>query len=232
MKSYGKPDASWDEAKFRAVIKDMLEMARESKKSCAVGQDRHGNVVVMMAEGKDDSCTYLCWTCAHRNKESHEDELELVDNVEYHHYSVEEMVSKVRDALTKRIVEYGGLRFLSEGRFQIGEAAECANTLAKTHREPFIVGLTDAGITVAPMSERGRFVEQAACVAAGHWYWSLADRIPDGEEYRDLQRRERRTPSCKIVSDSRSIRVNPVHAIYRSTLEYWKQRREQKRQDA
>ena len=122
MKSYGKPDASWDEAKFRAVIKDMLEMARESKKSCAVGQDRHGNVVVMMAEGKDDSCTYLCWTCAHRNKESHEDELELVDNVEYHHYSVEEMVSKVRDALTKRIVEYGGLRFLSEGRFQIGEA--------------------------------------------------------------------------------------------------------------
>ena len=225
MKSYGKPDASWNDAKFRAIIEDALEMARERKKSCAVGQDGHGNIVVT-GEGKDSSYMYVCWTHTHRNKESQEDKLELVDNVEYHHYSVEEMVPRVRDALARGIMEYGGLRFLSEGRFQIGEAADRADKLVRMHHAPFIVGLTDSGITVAPLSERGRFVEQAACVVTRRGCWSLADRIPDGEAYDHLKLGERNITNGKVVSDSRSVMVNPVHAVYMSTLEYWKQKRQ------
>ena len=224
MKSYGKPDASWDDARFRTIIEDALEMAKEHRKSCAVGQDEHGNVVVT-GEGKDSSYMYVCWTHAHRNKESQEDKLELVDNVEYHDYSVEEMVPRVRNALTRGIMEYGRLGFLSEGRFQIGEAADRAQKLVRMHHGPFIVGLTDAGITVAPMSERERFVEQAACVVTRQGCWSLADRIPDGEAYDYLKLRERDNTNSKIVSDSRSIMVDPVDAVYMSILEYWKQKR-------
>ena len=225
MKSYGKPDASWDDARFRAIIEDALEMARERKKSCAVGQDKHGNVVVT-GEGKNGSYIHVCWTHAHRNKESQEDKLELVDNVEYHDYSVEEMVPRVRDALTRGIMEYGGLGFLSEGRFQIGEAADRAQKLVRMHHAPFIVGLTDAGITVAPMSERERFVEQAACVVTRRGCWSLADRIPDGEAYRDARRDAQARSNVTVVSDSCSIMVNPVMAVYMSTLEYFKQKRQ------
>ncbi len=225
MQSYGKVDASWDDARFLTVIEDVLEMAKENKKACAVCQDSHGNVMATDGRMKDPH-VYACWTYAYRDKKLQEDKLELVDNVEYHDYSVEQMVPRVRDALTKGIVEYGGLRFLSEGRHQIGEAAHCAGILVRMHHGPFIVGLTAAGITVAPMSERSRFVEQAACVVTRHGCWSLADRIPDGEAYRDFRYRKRDIQNGKVVSDSRSIMVDPVMAVYISTLEYGKQKRQ------
>ena len=167
----------------------------------------------------------MCWAYAYKH-EKLQDEPELGDHVEYADYSVEQMVPRVRDALTKGTIEYGRLGFLSEGRIQIDVAAACADKLVRMHHAPFIVGLTDMGITVAPMSERERFVEQAACVVTRQGCWSLADRIPDGEAYDHLKLRERDAQNSKIVSDSRSIMVNPVDAIYISTLEYWKQKRQ------
>ena len=44
-------------------------------------------------------------------------------------------------------------------------------------KEPFIAGMTERGITVAPLSERCRFVKQVACVFNGSDAWSLSDSI-------------------------------------------------------
>ena len=33
MKSYGRPDESWDEAKFRALIEDVLRTAKGARDS-------------------------------------------------------------------------------------------------------------------------------------------------------------------------------------------------------
>ncbi len=202
----------------------------------------------MVAEFKrDDPCVHACRASAHKGNEPSECEVNLADNVEWSQYTVDEMVPRVRDVLTKGIVEYGPLGFLSEGRIQIGVALECAERLSDIHHEPFIVGLTvyDAtgtllsdlrhasgirhspdDIMVTPLSERDRFVEQAACVVTGHECWSLPDKLPDTREYRHWGIDVPDSLEDTIVSDLRSIRLlDPAGIIYKSTLEHWRQER-------
>ena len=247
MKSYGKPDASWDDARFRILVEDALQMAKKHEKTFAVLQDMDGNAMVNESKRGDYSCVYTCWASAHKDKESSECKIELVDHVEWHRYTVDEMVPRVRNVLMRGIVEYGALGFLSEGRIQIRIAIICAQRLNDIHHEPFIVGLAKSDIPatlrferdlryktgksnpleydimVLPLSERDRFVEQAACVVTGHECWSLPDNLPDIETYhywgRDVPDRLKDT----IVSDLRSIRLSePVYLIYDSILEHWK----------
>ena len=158
MKLYGKVDESWDDAKFQAMIEDALRMARAEKKVFAVGQNMDGTAVVALSK-EDYPPIFACAATAFDDEAFQEDKIVLIDNVAYHEYSVDEMVPRVRGVLTRGLVEYGGLRFLSEGRVQLGYAMSCADSLVKLHKCPFIVGLTANGIMVAPFSERDRFLD-------------------------------------------------------------------------
>ena len=179
MKSYGKVDETWNDAKFQGMIEDALQMAREEKKVFAVGQDMDGTAVVALSK-EDYPPIFACAATAWDDKTFQEGKIVLIDNVQYHEYSVEEMIPNVRGVLTKGIVEYGGLRFLSEGRCQTGEAVSCAHTLAELHGCPFIAGLTAKGVTVAPLSEKDRFLDVASCVVTKSGVWSMTHTLPSG----------------------------------------------------
>ena len=52
MKSYGRPDKSWDEARFRALIDEAIHAAKERGVPLAVHQDERGDVVMSRARIK------------------------------------------------------------------------------------------------------------------------------------------------------------------------------------
>ena len=215
MKSYGKVDASWDDAKFQAMIEDALRMAREQKKPFAVGQDMDGTAVVALSK-EDYPPIFACAATAWDDEEFQKGKIVLVDNVAYHEYSVEEMVPRVRGVLTKGMVEYGGLGFLSEGRIQLGGAMSCAESLVEFHGCPFIVGLTAKGIMIAPLSERDRFLDVTSCVVTENGFWSMSDKLPGGYGYWDKQSR----PLVTDAPARYSVKIrDPVEHVYCGILQ-------------
>jgi len=77
------------------------------------------------------------------------------------------------------IIEYGGLRFLSEGRLQLAYAIRDAKKLAKKHSAPFIIGFTkQREIMVAPVSERAKFIDPLAFIVTEHGSWRISDMHP------------------------------------------------------
>ena len=216
MKSYGKVDETWDDAKFQIMIEDALRMAREQKKPFAVGQDVDGTAVVALSK-EDYPPIFACAATAWDDEEFQEGKIELVDNVAYHEYSMDDMIPKVRDVLTKGMVEYGSLRFLSEGRMQLGGVVSCAGNLVELHGCPFIVGLTAKGIMVAPLSERNRFLDVASCVVTKNGAWSMSDKLPEGGPHL----KNRNTPLVTNNTPARYyVKINsPVMHIYNSILE-------------
>ena len=178
MKSYGKVDETWDDAKFQTIIKDAICMAREQKKQFAVGQDTDGTVVVALSQ-EGYPPIFVCVATAWNDEKFQEDDIVLRNN-DLHECSVGEMVPRVRDVLTKGIVNYGGLGFLSEGRNQLRDALGCANSLIQLYKSPFIVGQTDKGIMVAPLSERDKFLVVGSCVVTKNGYWSMSDKMSKG----------------------------------------------------
>ena len=95
MKSYGKVDETWNDAKFQGMIEDALQMAREQKKVFAVGQDMDGTAVVALSK-EDYPPIFACAATAWDDEAFQKGKIVLVDNVAYHEYSVEEMVPRVR----------------------------------------------------------------------------------------------------------------------------------------
>ena len=242
MKSYGKMDETWDDERFQALIEDALKMAKEGKKRHAIGQDGNGNVVVT-GDGPDDAYRYICWT-TRRSRKAPEDDLVLSDHCEYSKYSVEQMVPRVRNVLARGIIDFGCIRFLSEGRMHLHSVCMHAKMIVRIHDKPFIVGQIDekiraaplserdnpAGITpdmskhivVAPLSERSYFIDFASCVMTKHNCWSMLDRIPDSDVYREYggMRRMRDSETMR-VSDRRSISLGwmPSTFIYSAILD-------------
>ena len=77
------------------------------------------------------------------------------------------------------IIEYGHPGFLSEGRFQLGCAIRDAKRLAKEHSAPFIIGFArQREITVAPISEKARFIDPLAFIITRHGSWGTSDMHP------------------------------------------------------
>ena len=77
------------------------------------------------------------------------------------------------------VIEYGHLRFLSEGRLQLSHAIRDAKRLAGERCAPFIVGFTkQLDIMVAPMSEKARFIDPLAIIITRHGSWSISDMNP------------------------------------------------------
>ena len=215
MKSYGKVDETWNDAKFQGMIEDALQMAREQKKVFAVGQDMDGTAVVALSK-EDYPPIFACAATAWDDEAFQKGKIVLVDNVAYHEYSVEEMVPRVRGVLTKGVVEYGGLGFLSEGRMQLGGAMSCAESLVELHECPFIVGLTAKGIMIAPLSERDRFLDVTSCVATENGFWSMSDKLPGGYGYWDKQSR----PLVTDAPARYSVKIrDPVEHVYCGILQ-------------
>ena len=209
MKSYGMPDESWDEARLRALIRDAIHAAKERGIPVAVHQDERGNVVMSRARIKH-SFMYACVVIAYVDKRTMKYATELTGNMPYERYTVEQMIPRMRDALVRGIFEYGASGPTPTVQKHLRWAVRCAERLARMRKEPFIAGVTDKGITVAPISERYRFVEQAACVFNGHNAWSLSDSITSW--FTPLDRFDKaRHPDITFASDLRSVVVkNPV----------------------
>ena len=216
MKSYGKVDDTWDDTKFQVMIEDAIRLAGEQKKMFAVGQYADGTAVVVVATRRKYPHIHACTAIIQYSKKFQKDKIELVDHVAYHDYSMEEMIPRVRGVLTKGMVEYGSLGFLSEGRWQLSNAVSCARQLVKLHKCPFILGLTSKGIIVAPLSERDRFLDVASCVVTKNGVWSMSDKLPSGYGYWDKQSR----PLVADAPARYSVKIrDPVEHVYCGILQ-------------
>ena len=213
MKSYGRPDESWNEARFRALIKEAVHAAKERGVPVAVHQDERGDVVMSRARVKH-SFMYACVAIAYVDKRTMKYATELTGNMPYERYTAGQMVPRMRDALVRGIFEYGASGPTQTVQKHLRWAVRGAERLARMRGEPFIAGMTERGITVAPLSERYRFVEQAACVFNGHNAWSLSDSITSW--FAPLDRFDKaRHPDVTFVSDLRSVVVkNPVIRLH------------------
>ena len=86
MKSYGRPDESWDEARFRALIRDAIHAARERGVPLAVHQDERGDVVMSRARIKN-SFMYACVAITYVDKRTMGYATELTGNMPYERYN-------------------------------------------------------------------------------------------------------------------------------------------------
>ena len=153
MKSYGIPDESWDDARFRALIKEAIHAAKERGVPLAVHQDERGDVVMSRARIKH-SFMYACVVIVYVDKRTMKYATELTGNMPYERYTVEQMIPRMRDALVRGIFEYDASGPTQTVQKHLRWAVRCAERLARMRKEPFIAGVTDNGITVAPLSER------------------------------------------------------------------------------
>ena len=218
MRSYGKPDESWDEARIRTRIKGAIRAARERVIPVAIQQDERGNVVMSRAQIKY-SFMYACVAITYVDKKTMEYATELTGNVPHERYTMEQMIQRARDALARRIFEYDTPGSKLTVQKYACWAVRCAERLAKMRKESFIAGMTEYGITVAPLSERNRFVKQSACVFNGYDTWTLSDLIPCWSVPSD-ERHKAYYPDVTFASDLRSILVrDPVRSVYRAVME-------------
>ena len=96
MKSYGRPDESWDEARFRALIDEAIHAAKERGVPLAVHQDERGDVVMSRARIKH-SFMYACVVITYVDKRTMKYATELTGNMPYERYTVEQMIPRMRD---------------------------------------------------------------------------------------------------------------------------------------
>ena len=218
MKSYGRPDESWGDARFRALIDEAIHAAKERGVPLAVHQDERGDVVMSRARIKH-SFMYACVVITYVDKRTMKYATELTGNMPYERYTVEQMIPRMRDALVRGIFEYGASGPTQTVQKHLRWAVRCAERLARMRKEPFIAGMTERGITVAPLSERCRFVKQSACVFNGSEAWSLSDSITPWSVPSDM-RHKAHYPDAVFSSDLRSIRVrDPARRVYRVVME-------------
>ena len=209
---------SWDDARFGALIKDAIRVAGEQGIPVAIHQDESGDVVTSRARIKD-SYMYACVAIAYVDKKTIGYATELTGNVPHERYTMEQMIQRVRDALVRGIFEYNTSGSKPTVQKHARWAVRCAGRLARMRGEPFIAGMTDKGITVAPISERYQFVKQAACVFNGSDAWSLSDSIIPWSVPLD-RRHKAYYPDAVFASDLRSIRIrDPAHRVYRAVMD-------------
>ena len=185
----------------------------------AVHQDGRGDVVMSRARVKH-SFMYACVAIAYVDKKTMGYATELTGNMPYERYTAGQMVPRMRDALVRGIFEYGASGPTQTVQKHLRWAVRGAERLARMRGEPFIAGMTERGITVAPLSERYRFVEQAACVFNGHNAWSLSD--SSASWFAPLDRFDRaRHPDVTLASDLRSVVVkNPAIRLHGAMAMY------------
>lgn len=184
-KPYGKLDSSWDDSKFRSLLQDASRLARIHGMSFKVGEDKDGNASIIPNFPYNNLRVFACgvsvpeigdfWKDRPEYELRNHLEEEFWDNVGYVRYTVDEMVPRIRDCLTRGIIKYGSLEFLSEGRYQLARALSDAQKMQAKYSRPFVLGMTEEEISVAPLSDRYRFVDPLLVIVTKHGEWSVSD---------------------------------------------------------
>ena len=165
-----------------------------------------------------NSFMYACVAIAYVDKRTMGYATELTGSMPHERYTMGQMIQRTRDALVRGIFEYDTSGSKPTVQKYARWAVRCAERLARMRKEPFIAGMTENGITVAPLSERCRFVKQSACVFNGSEAWSLSDSIPYWSVPLDMHHKIRH-PDAVFTSDLRSIQVrDPAHRVYHTVM--------------
>ena len=151
-----------DQNRLRTILEDAAGKSRKLGKPIFIGCDAEGNAAI-----SPDRDLHI-FGCAADTDGAY------YDNVGYKTYTLEEAVSRTYDFLVNGILEYGPLRFLSEGRVQLTYAMNDARRMVGMRGVHFILGYTGNGITLAPQSEESRFCAPLSCVVARHGFWTLS----------------------------------------------------------
>ena len=159
METFGRVE---DQNRLRTILGDAAGKSRKLGKPIFIGCDAEGNAAI-----SPDRDLHI-FGCAADTDGAY------YDNVRYKTYTLEEAVSRTYDFLDRGILEYGPLRFLSEGRVQLTYAMNDARRMVGMRGVHFILGYTGNGITLAPQSEESRFCAPLSCVVARTGYWSLS----------------------------------------------------------
>ena len=149
LETFGRVE---DQNRLRTILEDAAGKSRKLGKPIFIGCDAEGNAAI--SPGRD----LHIFGCAVDTDGAY------YDNVEYKTYTLEEAVSRTYDFLDRGILEYGPLRFLSEGRMQLDYALNDARGTVEMRGMHFILGYTRNGITLAPQSEESRFCAPLSCV--------------------------------------------------------------------
>ncbi len=185
-KSYGKLDSSWDKNKIKDMLQDASNMAKKHNMSFFIHKDEECSIVLIPNLWGCYPYIPVCGITPRKKLDHWKDRFsqeeiekmlkeEFWDEVAFSGYTIDEMVPRAYDCLTKGIIEYGGLGFLSEGRIQLSGAFSDAKKLAMKHNKPFILGYGKGGIAIAPLSEKSRFVESLSCIVTKNGTWSISD---------------------------------------------------------
>ncbi len=186
MKSYGKIDSSWNHARFRLLLEDASKMCNELDQKLEIGQDEDGNICIIQQAKNRPHHIFACGVSPQKIYDNWKDTMsdqeietrlkkEFWDNVAYIHYTIDEMVPRIYDCMVNGIIEFGSLRFLSEGRLQLDYAFSTTQQLVARHSKPFILGYTKKGIGIAPMSEKSQFIDPLSYIVTKHGIWSISD---------------------------------------------------------
>ena len=188
-RSYNMTDSSWNNEKIKGILNDASNLASKHDTSYCIGIDDNQNVVIF-PNLKNSSMFVLVCGVTKRTKDNfakdyldsldssqikEELEKEFWDNVAYRRYTINEMIPRVRDSLVNGIIEYGGIKFLSEGRHQLSGVLDDAKKMSEMYNKPFIAGLSKKrGIMIAPASEKSQFVTPLSCVITKSGFWNIS----------------------------------------------------------
>ena len=187
MKSYGKIDSSWNHARFRLLLEDASKMCNELDQKLEIGQDEDGNICIMQQAKNRPRHIVACGVSPQKIYDNWKDTMsdqeiktrlkkEFWDNVPYIQYTIDEMIPRIYDYMVNGIIEFGSLRFLSEGRIQLGDAFSTTQQLVARHSKPFILGYhAKKRICIAPTSEKSRFIDPLSYIVTKHGIWSVSD---------------------------------------------------------
>ena len=137
------------------TINHAIHAAKERGIPLAIHQDERGDVVMSRARIKH-SYMYACVVIVYVDKRTMGYATHLTGNMPRERYTVEQMIPRASDALIRGIFEYGASGRAQTVQKHLRWAVQCAERLARTRKEPFIAGMTDNGMTVAPISREAQ----------------------------------------------------------------------------
>lgn len=186
MKSYGKPDPSWDKTKLRSILEDALHTADEHFMSLFLCESEDGHLYLSKPLDNEPIFNFVCGITPPdvRDYQDLLDDKELKevqeeafwDNVEGRHYTIDEMVSRAYDFLVNGIIEFGELNSDSDGELQLKQVWTDAEKQMAKHNIPFIFGLRKQGdIALCPVSEKSQFYTPLSCMITKSGLWSVSD---------------------------------------------------------
>ncbi len=182
MKSYGVLDASGT-GRLREILEDVSNTSKRKGRDLYVGEDGAGRIIATENEADEkmffDRCSLNTYNGDLKDlylEACGVDGDEFFDQTDFAKYTIDEIMPRVHDLLTHGVVRYGPVRFLSDGRRQMGYAFNAARRQMTRHDRLFILGENrDREIMIAPLDWESEFVSPLACVIGKNGAWRISD---------------------------------------------------------